>query len=140
MYYEAKENGDIVNRTFRMHFLERKKGRDEYNIYYISSLHMFFFSMRQRKRKMKWLMKPGKIEAKYYANSVREVFGNEGCVPRSRFKRSDWYRSASWTLTKILNYRTYKKVLERLKEKYIEEYGEAYGKNAYGLFVKTLYE
>lgn len=140
VYYEAKENGDIVGRKWRIHFLKKEEGREDYNIYYISSLHMFFFSMRQRKHKMKWLTKPNTTESKYYANSVKEVFGNEGYVPRSRFKREDWYRSASWTLTKILNYRTYKNVLETLKKKYIEEYGDYGGNRAYELFMKTLYE
>lgn len=139
VYYEAKENGDIVGRKWKIHFLKKEEGRDDYNIYYISSLYMFFFTMRQRKRKMKWLTKPNSTKAEYYANSVKDVFGNESLCPRKRFTPHDWYHVASWTLTKIFNYRTFKRVLDILKSKYIAEYGKERGNREYDYFISKMY-
>jgi len=51
--YKADKWGNILKKTYKLKFLKKQKDSKEYNIYYISGIKMFFFSLKQFKIKYK---------------------------------------------------------------------------------------
>ena len=140
VYYEAKENGEIVGSKWRLHFLKKDGNKGDYCIYYISSIHMFFHEMKCRRLAFKRLKLSNDSFAHVYSRVFRSAFGNDSFVPKSHFTKKDWYRTASWNIMRFFHRKTYKNSFEILKNKFIDEYGKSNGKEKYNDFLKEFFK
>ena len=151
----GSEDGRVVKRYITRSLLAKDEGRKDsgYCIVHQTAFHMFKFSIKQRRKKLKWFKEKqgkkyivytnpyliSKDELKRKQDELIGIFGNDSLVPRNTFKKWDWWRTYSEKWTRFWHGKTFKKYMYEVRMNCNALYGEVEGPEMYNEFEYKLF-